>query len=239
MKIYFACPTGQRRDNIIKKYNHEFGACLTRNTINHITARKIHWFFDNGAYSDWKNKIAFDSEKFIKEMYRIESEIRFGKELTNDVDFSLLKKGEPKGYRLVQPDFVVIPDLPARGNQSLFFSRKWIDYLEENLPFYDYYLAVQDDMSYELVEDDLKEKKYAGLFVGGTKSWKYKTSEEWVQLAHKYEIKCHIGGIGTPKDIRWANMIGADSVDSGIAMIHPKYLSEILEIENSTLFWVA
>ena len=34
-------------------------------------------------------------------------------------------------------------------------------------------------------------------------------------------------------------MIGADSVDSGIAMIHSKYLSEILEIKNSTLFWVA
>ena len=66
MKIYFACPTGQRRDNIIKKHGCEFGACLTRDTINHITARKIHWFVDNGAYSDWKNKIAFDSEKFIK-----------------------------------------------------------------------------------------------------------------------------------------------------------------------------
>lgn len=238
MKIYFACPSGLRRDKIINNYGSKLGACLTRDTVNHITARKMHWFYDNGAYGDWKNNRVFDTEKFINEMFRIESEIRFGKELTNDVDFSLLKKGQAKGYRLVEPDFVVIPDLPARGNQSLFFSRNWIDYLERRFPFYNYYLAVQDDMSFELVENDLKEKMYSGLFVGGTKKWKYETSEQWVELAHKYDIKCHIGGIGTPKDIRWSNMIGADSVDSGIAMLHPKYLPEILEIENTSLFWV-
>ena len=34
MKIYFACPTGQRRDNLVATYKDKFGACLTRDTFN-------------------------------------------------------------------------------------------------------------------------------------------------------------------------------------------------------------
>ena len=41
MKIYFACPTGQRRDMIVEKYGDTFGACLTRDIFNDITANKI------------------------------------------------------------------------------------------------------------------------------------------------------------------------------------------------------
>lgn len=236
MKIYLACPTGERRDNILKKHGFKFGACLTRDTINHITARKMHWFFDNGAFSDWQNNRPFDAYKFIDQMWRIESEIRFGKPLSNDLDYSSMQKGEAKKYKLVCPDFIVCPDLPARGNESLMFSRKWIDYLEDTFPFHDYYLAVQDNMNFELVEEDLIIGKFKGLFVGGTKQWKYKTSEQWVRLAHKYNLKCHIGGIGIRKSILWAKSIGADSVDSGIAMIHPVHLKEVLNIHQD-IFW--
>lgn len=45
MKIYFACPTGQRRDKIVEDYGDEFGACLTRDIFNNITANKMPWFF--------------------------------------------------------------------------------------------------------------------------------------------------------------------------------------------------
>ncbi|AXH16350.1 hypothetical protein CP985_11815 [Malaciobacter mytili LMG 24559] len=236
MKIYFACPTGKRRDNILKEYGYEFGACLTRDTFNHITARTMHWFFDNGAFSDWQNKRPFNAQKFIDQMWRIESEIRFGKPISNDLDFSSMERGEPKKYKLVCPEFVVCPDLPARGNESLEFSRKWIDYLEDTFPYYDYFLAVQNEMSFELVEDDLKNNRFSGLFVGGTKEWKYKEASIWVELAHKYGIPCHIGGIGNRKSILWAKSIGADSVDSGVAMIHPKHLAEILNIKDD-MFW--
>lgn len=236
MRIYFACPTGERRDTILKEHGFKFGACLTRDTINHITARKMHWFFDNGAFSDWQNNRPFDAYKFVDQMWRIESEIRFGKPLSDDLDYSSMPKGEPKKYKLVCPDFIVCPDLPARGNESLMFSRRWIDYLEETFPFHDYYLAVQDNMDFELVEEDLINNKWKGLFVGGTKEWKYKTSEQWVKLAHKYKIKCHIGGVGTRKAILWAKSINADSVDSGIAMIHPRHLNEVLNIHQD-IFW--
>jgi hypothetical protein len=236
MKIYFACPTGKRRDLILDEYGYEFGACLTRDTINHITARKMHWFFDNGAFSDWHNNRPFNAQKFVDQMWRIESEIRFGKPLSNDLDFSSMEKGEPKKYKLVCPDFIVCPDLPARGNESLMFSRKWIEYLQDTFPFHKYYLAVQDNMDFELVEEDLISENFSGLFVGGTKSWKYKNSQKFVDLAHKSNLPCHIGGIGNRKSILWAKSIGADSVDSGVAMIHSKHLKEVLEIQNE-MFW--
>ncbi len=51
MKIYFACPTGQRRDMIVEKYGDTFGACLTRDIFNDITATKMSYFLDNGAFA--------------------------------------------------------------------------------------------------------------------------------------------------------------------------------------------
>lgn len=236
MRIYFACPTGQRRDNILEEYGHQFSACLTRDVFNHVTARKMAWFFDNGAFSDWHKKRTFNGEKFIKELYKIEAQTRFGKDFDEKLDFSLLEKGSSSSYKLPMPDFVVIPDLPSKGNQSLMFSKMWFDYLQQNFPSFEYYLAVQDGMDIDLVEDMLFHGGVQGLFVGGTKKWKYKTSADWVDLAHEYGVKCHIGGVGTRKSILWAKSIGADSVDSGIAMIHPVHLKEVLSIKND-FFW--
>jgi hypothetical protein len=236
MKIYFACPTGQRRDNIIDNYGHQFGACLTRDVFNHVTARKMNWFYDNGAFSDWKKERVFDGNKFINELFKIEAGARFGKMFNESLDFSKLEKGVSSSYKLPMPDFVVVPDLPAKGNESLMFSRAWIDYLERIFPNFEYYLAVQDGMSFDLVEEDMFHERFSGLFVGGTKDWKYKTSAQWVEIAHDAGAKCHIGGIGTRKSILWAKSIGADSVDSGIAMIHPIHLKEVLNIQNE-LFW--
>ncbi len=236
MKIYFACPTGQRRDNIIEEYGHQFGACLTRDIFNNITARKMNWFYDNGAFSDWKRDKAFDSEKYIDELFKIEAHTRYGKMFDDSLDFSTLEKGGANKYILPMPDFVVTPDLPAKGDNSFYYSLKWMEYLERRFPAFDYYLAVQDGMDPYLVYEALFEEKFSGLFVGGTKEWKYKTSADWVEMAHDSGAKCHIGGIGTRKSILWAKSIGADSVDSGIAMIHPVHLREVLNIHND-LFW--
>ena len=57
MKIYFACPTGQRRDMIVEKYGDTFGACLTRDIFNDITATKMSYFLDNGAFKDYKDGV--------------------------------------------------------------------------------------------------------------------------------------------------------------------------------------
>lgn len=68
----------KERDNIIEEYGHQFGACLTRDIFNNITARKMNWFYDNGAFSDWKRDKAFNREKYIDELFKIEAHTRYG-----------------------------------------------------------------------------------------------------------------------------------------------------------------
>ncbi len=79
---------------------------------------------------------------------------------------------------------------------------------------------------------------FNGLFIGGTKQWKYRYGHKWVELVHKYGLPIHCGGIGTRKNLLWAKSIGMDSVDSGVAMIHPVHLKDVLNIE-SELLWSA
>ena len=218
MKIYFACPTGQRRDEIVSDYGRKFGACLTRDVFNTITANKMPWFFDNGAFSDWKKNEVFNAQKFFNRLVDMEIQIRKG--------------------ALDAPDFVVVPDIVRGGRESLDKSLKWMEYLEENFPYHKYYLAVQDDMPFQNVALALKSRLFDGVFIGGTKPWKYANGEILVGLAHWYGLPVHCGAIGTRKNILWAKSIGIDSVDSGVAMIHPRHLKDVLNIE-SELLWSA
>jgi hypothetical protein len=106
-------------------------------------------------------------------------------------------------------DFVVAPDIPADGMRSLRFSLDWGDRIG---PRAQLYLAVQDGMCHHAVEDALH--RFAGLFVGGTLHWKIRTAAHWVALAHAHDKPCHIGRVGTFPRVRWAQRIGADSIDS-------------------------
>lgn len=218
MKIYFTCPTGKRRDDMVEEYGDKFGACLTRDIFNNTTANKMPWFFDNGAFSDSQNDRSFNHQKFADKMTDIEFKIRFG--------------------YIPSPDFVVVPDIVGEGIKSLECSLQWMDHLEQNFPRNKYFLAVQDGMSLTIVEKLLKKRIFDGVFVGGTKPWKYSEGTKWVQLAHKYGLPTHCGGVGTRKNILWAKMAGFDSCDSGVAMIHPRHLNDVLNME-SELLWSA
>jgi hypothetical protein len=107
-----------------------------------------------------------------------------------------------------KPEFVVCPDIVAGGLKSLEFSMKWL----KERPRDDYYLAVQDGMNIYDVEPIIN--LFKGLFVGGSMDWKLATGGDWVKLAHKHGLKCHIGRVGTFRRLLWAKRIGADSVDS-------------------------
>lgn len=218
MKIYMACPTGERRDEIVAEHGQKFGACLTRDVFNNITARKMPWFYDNGAYADAKNKVVFNSQKFYDRLLDIEIKVRSG--------------------AILPPDFVVVPDIVGKGLQSLVRSSEWIGYLAEAFPHHKYYLALQDGMNFKHIENMLKSGLFDGVFVGGTKPWKYKHGGTLAELAHEYGLPIHCGGIGTRKNILWAKMAGFDSVDSGVAMIHPRHLKDVLNMDRE-LLWSA
>lgn len=106
------------------------------------------------------------------------------------------------------PDFVVAPDLIGGGLDSLEQSLGWLHLLHG----FRVVLAVQDGMHTRQVAKVLH--RFHGIFVGGTLGWKIRTSREWVRLAHRHGKPCHIGRVGIPKRVRWAQRIGADSIDS-------------------------
>lgn len=143
-----------------------------------------YYAVDNGAFSAWKNGVRWDEQPFKHVLKRA------------------LEAATP-------PDFVVAPDRVAGGRESLEYSFRWLVDLPAGLR---YYVAVQDGMTVHDVERHLP--SFAGIFVGGTMSWKLRTSESWVALAHSWGKLCHIGRVGPMSRILWASRIGADSIDS-------------------------
>jgi len=143
-----------------------------------------YYSVDNGAFSAWKHGVKLDLATFNHVLER-------------------------SGTAPYPPDFVVCPDRVLEGLKSLEYSLACLKELPEGLR---YYLAVQDGMTKGDVERHIH--RFAGLFVGGSMSWKVRASEAWVALAHSWGKFCHIGRVGPIARIVWAARIGADSIDS-------------------------
>ncbi len=180
------------------------GECTVRGEL--LSRMRAPWFYDNGAFRDWKDGREFNSLRFERDMRRIR--------------YSTGEDGSP--------DFVVVPDLVARGPESLAFTAEW-RWNVEALPAY---LAVQNGMTERHVarflDDADPELPYAGLFVGGTLEWKLETSAAWMKLAHARGMRCHVGRVGPPDRVLWAHDIGADSIDSCLPIMHAKHLENFL-----------
>ncbi len=92
-----------------------FGECTNR---GEVPPRRVPWFLDNGAFSDWRAKRAFDKGAFNATLARA-------------------------GAFETLPDFVVLPDIVAGGKRSLRHSLGWLGRVGGFPP----YLALQDGMS--------------------------------------------------------------------------------------------
>lgn len=112
--------------------------------------------------------------------------------------------------RSLRPDFIIAPDLVGEGQASLDHSANHSAHCEG----FSTYLAVQDGMTERAVSKSIEGHGWDGLFVGGTLDWKIRTGADWVELAHRHGLRCHIGRVGTASRARWAMDIGADSIDS-------------------------
>ena len=139
---------------------------------------------DNGAYSCWINKREFDHISFLKLLLEL-------------------------NIKRIVVDFVIVPDIVAGGLDSLAFSLSWVSRLGD----YRRYLAVQDGME-EIHLPHTITNQFDGVFVGGSPRWKWQTAKRWVEFAHSRGKKLHIGKCGTWRRLLYAQMIGADSVDS-------------------------
>lgn len=133
-----------------------------------------------------------------------------------------------------RPDFVVAPDVVGGGLASLRVSLHWVPVIKSARVF----LAVQDGMKPKDIEDYVT--VFDGIFIGGTLPWKLRTGCEWVQWAHSRDLPCHIGRCGTPKRVRWAKDIGADSIDSCLPLWTKQRLREFIYIvtkEDQITLW--
>jgi len=143
--------------------------------------------FDNGAFRAWRLGYPFMERLFWK---RLEDCFK-------------------RGWRL---QFLVCPDLIARGYESLAFSLRWANEKLAGCP--KLALAVQDGMVPSVVHEKIVDNQFSHIFVGGTEKWKWDTAQDWVQYAHDNSMKCHIGRCGTRNAIDRAVAMGVDSVDS-------------------------
>ena len=179
-------------------------------TADYIGSRcECSFVYDNGAYSAYVNKRPFNGAKFVEGLGKVE---------------------KYKDYC----DFAVIPDIVAGGLESLNFSIDWIDSLPINL---NWYLPVQDRMVPNCIPKFML-SEIKGIFVGGTDTWKYRTAQIWVDFAHRQNLKCHIGKVGTERKVLWAKNINADSIDSSNFAqnkIHWNQLMDLLKHEQHTL----
>lgn len=92
------------------------GECTAR---GELLPRRRPWFYDNGAFRDWKAGKAFDERSFMRDCDRILCD-------------------------RLEPDFLVVPDVVGGGLESLALSQAWVPRLEGVAPLY---LAVQDGMA--------------------------------------------------------------------------------------------
>lgn len=164
-----------------------------------LPPRRFPFALDNYAFASWKNNKPWDAESF--------------------------KRGVELCYRKkFKPDFVVVPDIVAGGQQSLEQSITWVPWLRGFAPLY---LAVQDGMCLDLISSYLH--LFDGLFVGGTKDWKLASGFWWVSLAHGAQKPCHVGRISGRRDVRLVKSWGTDSIDSCVPLWSQENLQAVVK----------
>lgn len=180
------------------------GECVTPGRLP--PRRGFSWFYDTGAYSDWKRGRSFNYLQFSRDLRAIRMWQERG-----------VGRGIFKGQPMTAPDFIVLPDVVGQGEASLEFS---IDHLEETQRTgARCYLAVQDGVTPARILNVLGLfPSVKGLFVGGTTRWKLETAAAWCALGRRTGRAVHIGRVGTLERIEWAQSIGATSIDSSLPL---------------------
>lgn len=171
-------------------------ARIQANGWGRMTTTKVNpfpnepWGFDNGAFGAWCAGKAFPEAAFMRRLER-------------DLEDELT------------PFLAVLPDIVAGGQKSLEFSYKWWQQLRKiDWPWY---IAVQDGMDPHLVQEVADEIDAAGIFLGGSDSFK-QTALVWREVADDLAIPLHYGRAGTPRKVRYALHARADSLDSAFPL---------------------
>lgn len=103
-------------------------------------------------------------------------------------------------------DWVVVPDVVGDRVATLRAAELWIP----RLSGLRLYLAVQDGMN---ASDLDRFPECAGVFVGGSTSWKLRTMQSWRTATNSRGLMLHVARVNTERRIRMCRSFGASSVD--------------------------
>jgi len=187
-KVYSCVPysTGEREENR-KKYGV---GCMISPAYRSLPVKKLKEItplaLDNGAYGAFSTKRPFDEYLFLRTLH-----------ISLKHEFPL--------------DFVVVPDIVG-VQWSHEYSRMWLPRLCSSDGASRLLALVVNDFS---TKGEVRKclPLISTIFVSGgfTRDWK-----GWVDFAHDYNKKAHIGRCGTIDKLKHAREIGADSIDSTI-----------------------
>ena len=152
------------------------------------------WVLDNGAWgnrngTDWSYTAFQESLEKLYDRYDESSEDRL-------------------------PDFVVLPDRPFRGKESMEYAHKFAD-LMDKYSLLRFYMAVQENMPEAQVQAIVDQyPRIDGIFLGGGNAMKGNMGQRWADFAHENNMPLHYARAGTVRKLAHAIEIGADSIDS-------------------------
>jgi hypothetical protein len=119
------------------------------------------------------------------------------------------------------PDFVVLPDVYNDAEATLSRHREYVDeVLDRGFRPAAVLQPGMDETTQVRLADRIGAKV---AFVGGENRWKRACGDEIVRAAHDRGLAVHIGNPGVPGGLRWAQQIGADSLDTASIVASEAY----------------
>lgn len=168
------------------------------------------WVGDNGAWSDFMQKVPFNEKRFSRFVGWVSAQIQ---------------NGNP-------PRWIALPDIVMGGTKSLDLSLSWLRWLKRipAMAHTRFMLVVQNGM--ETCPETLIRLRrvigpMVGVFVGGDTEWKLRTKGFWRAFTHMLGAILHIGRVNSAKRIESCGKIEADSFDGTSISRFPKTLPEL------------
>lgn len=141
---------------------------------------------DNGVFSAWEAGEPWTEAPLIKLLERVATFER-------------------------SPEWAVLPDRIGEGPRSLELSLRWH---AEHAELADrWLLAVQNGMTVDQVREAVVSRGLAGIFVGGTSSWKWETVPWWAGLGLDLGVTVHVGRVNGEAKARRCRHLGVSSID--------------------------
>lgn len=145
----------------------------------------FRYCLDNGAWADFQAGRPFDEDAFERIL-------------------ELLGR---------EADFVVLPDIVARGAESLALSVRWMNRALAICPLV--LIAVQDGMEHADLAPLVGPS--VGIFLGGSTEWKLARMADWGTFCAERSIHYHVARLNTERRIRQAIAAGATTGDGSSA----------------------